>query len=175
MRRAVLLLAAGAAAAAVLASGALAKEAGIELSSKPYNVRAGVAWMGTLTLISPERQMLRQARPYVVIRNVEAGPSERFEAKPVSADVDSGDSRQYSFRVVFPTAGVYRYTASDGLTPARYTFPAVKVAPDPLAASKTGPRDAGASSHWPVVGGLGGVGLAAALVLPFWRRRSGRR
>ena len=175
MRRVVLSLVVAAIAASALASGALAKEPGVDLSTTPYNVRTGVAWMGTLVVFAPERQMLREARPYIEIRNIATSQSKRFDAKPTSDHLDPGDARQFSFSVVFPTPGRYRYEASDGLGTV-HTYPAVEIVPDPLAASGSEANPGGEEglSHWPLVGALGGLGLAA-LVVPAYRRRGGRR
>ena len=175
MRRVVWSLAVAAIAAGAGASGALAKEPGVDLSSTPYNGRAGVAWMGTLVVFAPERQMLREARPYIEIRDLETGAAKRFDAKPMSDHLDPGDARQFSFSVVFPTPGRYRYEASDGLGTVQ-TYPAVEIAPDPLAASGSEANPGGEEglSHWPLVGALGGLGLAA-LVVPAYRRRGNRR
>jgi hypothetical protein len=108
----------------------------VKLSSTPKGVSAGEPWVVSITVLQHglATQPLCCLRPTVTIRKVAArstsaryGVSKTFLAKP------TGRIGVYRARVVFPTAGSWRYEIFDGFT--RYggarthTFAAVRIAP----------------------------------------------
>jgi len=63
LRRSLIAFALGLCAAAVLASGALAKEGGVELSSTPFGTPPGGTWSTGLTLIDLNGRLPADAKP----------------------------------------------------------------------------------------------------------------
>jgi hypothetical protein len=97
-------------AASVLASPAAAKEGGIELSSVPTGVDPGEPWGTSLRLVGGDDAMLAQAKPGVIIQNVDTGRQVNFPARPTS------DPREFYVRLVFPGGGWWTLEAYDGVT-----------------------------------------------------------
>jgi hypothetical protein len=161
MRRWFVVLALVAVAAAALTATASAKEGGVELSSTPFGIGPGDPWDGTLTVFSPGGTEAAFS-PSITIRNLDTGLTQTFPATPSKAPAGT-DTQSYDFTVVFPTAGRYRYTATDGLDDREYAYPIVRIvdqAPATLAGPPATPE--GGFALWPLVAGLGG---AAALAL----------
>ena len=165
MRRSFIALVLGVCAAAVLASGALAKEGGVELSSTPFGTPPGGTWSTGLTLIDLNGRLPADAKPTLELTNLATGERRVYPAE------STGQIGQYTLDVVFPTPGRYAYTVTDGFTDREYTYPPVRiVGSQPLVAV---PSSGGEDSFplWaPVAGGIALL-LAAAGVSIFARRR----
>jgi hypothetical protein len=130
-------LAVAAAAALVYAGTALAGGwASVKLSSTPKGVAADEPWVVNITVLQHglASQPLCCVKPTVTIRRVApfrapaaAAKAVTFRARPTSR------VGVYRARVVFPTAGTWRYEVYDGFTEyggARtHTFKAVRIAP----------------------------------------------
>ena len=101
MRRSLIALALGLFAAAVLASAALAKEGGVELSSTPYGTPPGGNWSTGLTLIDLNGRLPADAKPTLELTNLDTGERRVFAA------TSTGEIGQYTLDVVFPTPGRY--------------------------------------------------------------------
>ena len=159
MRRWFVVLALAAVPAAALTATASAKEGGVELSSTPFGIGPGDPWDGTLTVFSPGGTEAAFS-PSITIRNLDTGLTQTFPATPSKAPAGT-DTQSYDFTVVFPTAGRYRYTATDGLDDRELTPEQIE---RQLAATLAGPpaTPEGGFALWPLVAGLGG---AAALAL----------
>ena len=173
MRRSLIALVLGLCAAAVLASGALAKEGGVELSSTPFGTPPGGTWSTGLTLIdlngrlaaerpSNELAHLDDAKPTLELTNLDTGERRTFAAK------STGEIGQYTLDVVFPTAGRYAYTVTDGFTDREYTYPPVRIVGSEPVVPVPSSGGEGSFPVWaPVVGGIalllaaGGAGLYA--------------
>jgi len=168
LRRSLIPFALAVCTAAVLASSALAKE-GVELSSTPFGTPPGGTWSGTLTVIG-EPALTGVAKPTIRLTKLETGETRVFATKPAKVPT-TAESRSFVFEVVFPTAGRYAYTVTDGFTDREYTYPPVRiVGSQPLVAV---PSSGGEDSFplWaPVAGGIALL-LAAAGVSIFARRR----
>jgi hypothetical protein len=171
MRRLFLLLALATVTAAALTTAAFAKEGGVELSSTPYGTPPGDSWSGTLTVFTPDGSGAA-SNPSITIRNLETGETQTFPTKPAKVPTTAHE-QSFVFDVVFPTAGRYRYTVSDGVSDREYEFPIVQIV-DPAPASLPGPGSPSDEAFpvWPVVGGLGGAAaLALAAFLAIRTRR----
>jgi hypothetical protein len=154
--------------AAALTTAAFAKEGGVELSSTPFGLGPGDPWNGTLTVFTLDGGETGFS-PSITIRNLETGATETFAAKPAKTP-STPEAQSFVFEVVFPTAGRYRYTASDGVSDREYEFPIVQiVGSNPVVpAPGTSSGSAGGFPVWPLLGGLGGamtLGLAAFLAI----------
>jgi hypothetical protein len=168
MRRLLLVFSIAALAAATLTTAALAKESGVELSSTPFGLGPGDPWNGTLMVFSPEGSA-ENANPSITIRNLDTGETQTFAAEPTGGP-STRYEQSFRFEVVFPAAGRYRYTATDGVSDREYEFPIVRIVGSTAAVPVPGPSsgDAGSFPVWPLVGGLGGamaLGLAAFLAI----------
>jgi hypothetical protein len=137
MRRALILAAVG---ALVATSTALAGGwATVKLSSSPKNLSAGQPWVVEITVLQHglATQPLAGLKPTLTIRrvlsarttssNVKEPQSRTFRARP------TGKVGVYRARVVFPSAGTWRYEVYDAFTEyggARtHRFKAVAIAP----------------------------------------------
>jgi hypothetical protein len=139
MRRAVI-LAAGV--ALVCASTALAGGwATVQLSSSPRGIAAGEPWIVEVTVLQHglRTQPLSGLKPTVTIRKVtraRALSSGLGELKEVSRTFKATATRRagvYRARVVFPSAGTWRYEVYDAFQPEyggdkSHTFAPVKIA-----------------------------------------------
>jgi hypothetical protein len=168
MRRLLLVFALAAITTAALTTAASAKEGGVELSSTPFGLGPGDPWNGTLTVFSPEGSAA-SANPSITIRNLDTGETQTFAAKPAKVPTTRYE-QSYVFEVVFPTAGRYRYTASDGVSDREYEFPIVRIVGSNPVVPVPGPASGstGGFPVWPLLGGLGGamaLGLAAFLAI----------
>ena len=135
MRRHLLVI--GALVALVFAGTALAGGwATVKLSSVPAGLSAGQPWVVDITVLQHglASQPLCCLKPTLMIRKVTKARSSAslgtplvFKAKP------TGRTGVYRVRVVFPTAGTWRYAVWDGFTQyggARtHTFAPVRIAP----------------------------------------------
>jgi hypothetical protein len=110
MRRSLIMFSLVTIAATALAGPAAAKEGGIELASVPTGVDPGEPWGTTLRLVGGDDAMLAQAKPGVIIQNVDTGQRVDFPARP------SADPRAFYVRLVFPGGGWWTLEAYDGVT-----------------------------------------------------------
>ena len=164
MRRSLIAFALGLCAAAVLASGALAKEGGVELSSTPFGTPPGGTWSTGLTLIDLNGRLPADAKPTLELTNLDTGERRTFAAK------STGQVGEYTLAVVFPTAGRYAYTVTDGFTDREYTYPPVRiVGSQPVVAAPSSGSEGSFPVWAPVAGGIALLLAGAASV--FARRR----
>jgi hypothetical protein len=118
MRRLALLLAV---VALVLAAAASAGGwATVKLSSTPTGAQAGTPWLVDLTVLQHGVRPLAGVRPEV--RIAQGALRRSFTARP------RGRTGVYRARVVFPRAGVWRWTIWDGFT-RTHTYAPVRIAP----------------------------------------------
>ena len=162
MRRSLIALALGLCAAGVLASGALAKEGGVELSSTPFGTPPGGTWSTGLTLIDLNGRLPADAKPTLELTNLDTGERKTFAAK------STGEVGQYTLDVVFPTAGRYAYAVADGFTDREYSYPPVRIVGSEPVVPVPSSGGGGSFPVWaPVMGGIalllaaGGAGLYA--------------
>jgi hypothetical protein len=168
LRRSLFALALAIAAAAALAATALAKEGGIELSSTPYGTPPGGTWTTGLRLIDVNGRLPLEAKPSITTANLETGERQTFRARP------TGEPGRYTVDVVFPSAGRYSYTATDGVTDQGYSFPPVRiVAPEPAVPLPSSGGDGSFPVWAPVIGGVALLLIAGAAGLYARRRRFG--
>jgi hypothetical protein len=152
----------GLCAAGALASGALAKEGGVELSSTPFGTPPGGTWSTGLTLIDLNGRLPADAKPTLELTNFDTGERKTFTAK------STGEVGQYTLDVVFPTAGRYAYTVTDGFTDREYSYPPVRIVGSEPVIPVPSSGGGGSFPVWaPVMGGIalllaaGGAGLYA--------------
>jgi hypothetical protein len=137
MRRPLLLLAA-LSALVLVGTAAAGGWATVKLSSFPQGLSAGEAWVVDITVLQHGRTPLEGLKPTVTIRKVgprplsavsKAGPTRTFAARPTAGN------GVYRARVVFPTAGTWRFEVYDGFVQyggARtHRYAPVKIAPRP--------------------------------------------
>jgi hypothetical protein len=165
LRRSLIAFALGLCAAAVLASGALAKEGGVELSSTPFGTPPGGTWSTGLTLIDLNGRLPADAKPTLDLTNLDTGERRTFAAK------STGQVGEYTLAVVFPTAGRYAYTVTDGFTDREYTYPPVRIVGSQPVVAVPSSGGEGSFPVWaPVAGGIALL-LAAGAASVFARRR----
>jgi hypothetical protein len=170
MRRFLTVLALALIALGALSGTAAAKEGGVELSSTPVGKGPGDHWTPTLRLVEGSPELLAQAKPGVVIENVDTGERSRFPAAPTD------DPSVFTVDVVFREAGWWTVEAFDGITGRSYPIGGQWLIDAPEAAPPAPSSAASESSFpvWPTVGGSIAVLLAAAgAALLFRRQRFG--
>ncbi|MEO8291065.1 MAG: hypothetical protein ABI649_08755 [Gaiellaceae bacterium] len=174
MRRSVIAFAVALVAAAVLASTALAKGGGVELSSTPFGTNAGDTWSGTLTVFA-DPGIVARAAPSITIKNLGTGETQTFGTKPAKVPTTPAASA-FVYNVVFPQAGRYAYTATDGVTDREYRFPIVSIAAPDTAVPRPPSSSGGSDSFplWaPIAGGIAILFAAAGWGFYAQRRRFG--
>jgi hypothetical protein len=92
----------------------------VQLSSTPANSKAGVPWVVNLTVLQHGVTPLDGIRPEV--RIAQGSTARSFVARPTAK------TGVYRARVVFPRAGMWRWSIWDGFS-RTHTYKAVKVAP----------------------------------------------
>jgi hypothetical protein len=168
LRRSLIALGLGILVAAALASSALAKEGGVELSSTPFGTPPGGTWSTGLTLIDVNGRLPADAKPALALTNLDTGAHAVITAKP------TGEIGRYTLDVIFPTAGRYAYTVTDGFTDREYTYPPVRIVGSDTVVPV--PSSGGERSFpmWaPLVGGIALLLAAGAAALFARRRRFG--
>ena len=143
----------------------------VGLSSSPDGARPGEAWVVELTMSQHGRTPLDGVKPAVLIEPLDRGSEKSFTASP------TGRSGVYRARVVFPSAGEWRYAVDDGFS-AVHELGTVRVggpAVAPLDSAGGGSDDGGGVSLFAALGLAAGAGLLAALVVGPLRRRVGSR
>ena len=168
MRHSLFALVLGVLAATMLATTALAKDGGLELSSTPYGTPPGGTWTTGIRLIDVDGRLPADAQPSITLTNLGTGERQTFRARP------TGEPGRYTVAVVFPSAGRYSYTVSDGLTDREYMFPPVRI----VGAEPAVPvPSAGGDGSFPVwaaaLGGLALLLIASGAGLYARRRRFG--
>jgi hypothetical protein len=141
----------------------------VGVAPPPDGIRAGDTWTAKMTVLQHGQRPLpdaRTAKPKV--RIAKGGYRRTFTAK-----VTNAAKGRYATRVVFPSAGTWRYRVWDGFTTADgqsfpcarwHTFAPVKVAP--------AADDASVFPLWPALGGTGALLLGAAAFAWLARRRT---
>ena len=148
-----------AATAAALAQPAAAKEMEAELRSGPAGASAGKPWIAVFSLVGVaegKRFPIEGAAAGVEIRNEKTGEQRYFSAAPTK------EAGVYRARVLFPNAGRWSYTVTDGVG-LRRELGSVEVG-----ARRSGARDGRPAAQpspgsFPVVPLAGGVLLALTL------------
>ena len=108
-------------AAVLLPAAALAGGwATVQLSSTPKGSQAGTPWVVSLTVLQHGVTPLAGVKPEV--RIAQGNLRRSFAARP------TGTTGVYRARVVFPRAGVWRWTIWDGFS-REHTYPPVRIAP----------------------------------------------
>jgi hypothetical protein len=171
MRRFAVSFLAAVMAAACLATGALAKEGGLELSSTPYGTNAGDPWNTEMLLIDGTPEMLAQAKPGITISSDKTGFTQDFAAKATDKP------GVYTVEVVFPDKGFWTYEAYDGVTDRSYEYPVVYIdgpASAPVSPSVPTTGNTDAFPVWPFVGGgIAFLLLVAGAAFALRQRRPG--
>ena len=168
MRRSLIALALGIIAAAALASSALAKEGGVELSSTPFGTPPGGTWTTTVTLIDDGGQFPVNPKPTITVTNLGTGEEQIFNGRAATVP------NTFVVDVVFPTAGRYSYAVSDGVTDREYTYPPVRIVGASTAVPVPSSGGDGSFPVWaPVAGGIALLLGAAGAALYARRRRLG--
>jgi hypothetical protein len=133
----------------------------------PTGIGAGKGWDVQLTILQHGRTPLEGITPSVILRR---GTTRReFHAHP------TGAPGVYAARVVFPSAGSWRYVVDDGFT-MTHTFPPVNVragggAKSPVAAAAAPTGGSGGDPDFVLALAVAAVaGLAAALAAAGLRR-----
>jgi len=129
--------------------------ANVALSSTPTEIRTGGTWSVDLQVLQHGVTPMEDVEPAVILTGPD-GAQRRFAARP------TGDAGVYRARVVFPSAGSWRYTVSDGFTDVgTRVYPPVDVAPATPAPDAPPP---GREPAWFVAAAacaLAGLGLLA--------------
>jgi hypothetical protein len=160
-------------AGAVLAAGASAKDANVELSSTPAGIGPGDPWTPVATVFQAGDRPSSGSSPTLRIENTD-GDAKTFASRP------TGQPGRYRFHVFFPSAGMWRYEVHDGVSGRTYTFPAALIAapaaePSPAAPARPAAAPVGDSDSfplWPVAGGS--LGALAGMALAWRFARAGR-
>ena len=105
MRRLLVLTALALAIPATAAAGGWAT---VQLSSTPAGMRAGAPWNVTVTVLQHGQTPLADVKPTITIRN--GSRTLVFRTRP------TGEIGAYRARVVFPKAGMWRYSVYDAFT-----------------------------------------------------------
>ncbi len=135
------------------------------VSSLPDGVASGEPWTVDITVLAHGRTPAEGLRPQVLI---DGATRERFAAR------ETERPGVYRARVVFPSAGVWRYEVETGYGD-KLTFPPVKIAaptapaPAPVAASGA---DDGSPWRWLAALAAGALAAAATAAAGSSRRRS---
>jgi hypothetical protein len=131
MRKPLLLLAT--ASALVLAGTAAAGGwATVKLSSVPKGLAAGEPWVVDITVLQHGRTPVEGLKPHVSIRKVGGRTTSGSSPLTFTARPTAGNG-VYRARVVFPSAGTWRFAVYDGFEQyggaRRHRFAPVKIAP----------------------------------------------
>lgn len=155
----------------------------VGLAPPPAGTDAGEVWMARITVLQHGRNPLPDAgtaKPRLTIVNQATGKRHMFTAR--ASDPARG---RYEARVVFPSAGSWRYEVFDGFTSwndepapcgANHPFTGVQIG-GPGAGQRDGGEGNKSTSTFPVWQLAGGIGtlLAACAVLVYVVRRRGSR
>jgi len=145
----------------------------VGLSSLPDGARPGEGWVVDLTVLQHGRTPLEGVQPRVLVEAANGGAEEAFAARPTERP------GVYRARVMFPSAGEWRYSVDDDFSQV-HQLGSVRIGArgaqaTPAAAtprSAAGPPES--SDGVTLAGALGiafGAGLLAALFTTVLRRR----
>jgi hypothetical protein len=141
----------------------------VGVGSLPDGTRPGEPWLAELTILQHGRTPLEGIHPTLTITNGEA--TRTFRARATS------EPGVYRARVVFPTAGSWRYVVDDDFS-AHHTFGPVRIGgakaastPPPVAAATPPTSDGGGGFPWTALGAALAAGLVAAWIVVAERRR----
>jgi hypothetical protein len=95
----------------------------VQLSSTPAKSRAGVPWVVNLTVLQHGETPLADVKP--VVRIAQGTLTRQFLARPTAK------TGVYRARVVFPRAGMWRWSIWDGFS-RTHTYKKVRIAPAAL-------------------------------------------
>jgi hypothetical protein len=137
----------------------------------PDGTRPGEAWLAELTILQHGRTPLVGVEPTLTITKAEDTTTRTFRARPTSRP------GVYRARVVFPSAGTWRYVVDDDFS-ARHTFAAVRIggakaagaAPAAVVPAPSA-GDGGGGFPWVAIGAALAAGLVAAWIVVAERRR----
>jgi hypothetical protein len=136
----------------------------VGLSSTPDGTRPGEPWVVELTILQHGRSEapLFGVQPAVIVSKEDGSSLQRFRATPTARP------GEYRARVVFASAGTWRYRVDDGFAGAIHTYPAVDIGGGSASAVVAVAGSGGGPKVWlallaAVVAGLG-AGLAARLL-----------
>ena len=140
----------------------------VGLEPMPDRVRSGEPWVVDLTVLQHGVTPLEGVRPSLTIQSP-GGEAKSFRA---AATAKPG---VYRARVVFPSAGSWRYTVDDDFS-AVHRFGPVQIAqgttaPAPAPASASGDGGAGSGVSAGAVAGLAAAALLLLGLLAVWARR----
>jgi hypothetical protein len=168
LRRSLITVILGIVAALALTGAALAKDGGVELSSTPYGTPPGGTWTTGMTIIDVNGRLPASAKPTIEVTNLDTGARAAYTAESTETP------GRYTVNVVFPTAGRYSYTATDGFTDREYTFPPVRIVGTGSAVPVPSAGGDDSFPVWaPVVGGITLVLVAGGAGVYARRRRFG--
>jgi hypothetical protein len=144
----------------------------VGLDSVPDGVRAGEPWVVHLTILQHGRTPLGGVQPDLTISNVRGEATRTFAARP------TGRPGVYRARVVFPSAGSWRYVVDDDFS-ARHSFGPVRVlaagsgssASVPVATATPPAGDGDDGGPWGALGAALAAGLIAAGLVVLLQRR----
>jgi hypothetical protein len=94
----------------------------VKLSSLPKGLSAGEPWVVDITVLQHGRTPVNGLKPTVTIRKVAAARTLSAKSAPVGSEARTFSARPmaetgvYRARVVFPSAGVWRYEVYDAFT-----------------------------------------------------------
>jgi len=132
----------------------------VGLSSLPDGTAPGAAWNVRLTILRHGRTPLDELRPVIRLRREGGGATREVVAVP------AGPPGVYRARVVFPSAGRWRYEVRDGFSlthqfaPVRIGGPGPAAAPAPDPPARRG--DVGAALAAALAAGVAAAALTAA-------------
>jgi len=127
----------------------------VGLSSLPDGTQAGQPWVVDLEVLQHGRTPLDGVQPRILLTGP-GGASRVVAARP------TGEPGRYRARVVFPTAGRWRFAIDDGFTQT-HTYAPVRIGGEPAAAA-TGGGDGGGTGWLAALGVVAGAGALFALV-----------
>jgi hypothetical protein len=140
----------------------------VGLSSLPDGTAPGKPWHVTLTILQHGRTPLPNLQPTVSVTSADGATTRTFAARP------GREAGIYTADVVFPTAGVWRYSVNDSFSQIHRFAPvrvgsaaaaaAAPVAAAPAATPDSGGANVGAALAAAAVAGLLTALLAAALM-----------
>jgi YtkA-like len=145
----------------------------VGLSSLPDGTRAGEAWIVDLKVLQHGRTPLEGVRPAFTITKAGTDATRTFPA------IATDEPGVYRARVVFPSAGRWRYLVDDDFS-AQHSFGSVRVgtgskasaAAVPVAVVSPDSDGGGGAGPWGALGAIGAAGiLVAGFVLALRRRR----
>jgi hypothetical protein len=110
----------------------------VGLSSLPDGMDAGEPWVVDLQVLQHGRTPMNDVQPRVLLTGP-GGARQAFPAHP------TGEPGMYRARVVFPTAGRWRFAIDDGFTQT-HTYAPVRIGGEPAAARAGG--DSGSGANW---------------------------